>query len=141
MRRFVEGKGFTLTCEAPEDQLIADVDPGAIEQVVVNLIDKAVKYGGGEQRMIQVRIQKQEGQVILDVEDEGRGVPKDELTRVLERFHRVERVEQAHQPGTGLGLAIVKELVHAHGGTVALSNRAPRGLRVRVTLPRVIDGK
>jgi signal transduction histidine kinase len=141
MRRFVEGKGFTLTCEAPEDELIADVDPGAIEQVVVNLIDNAVKYGGGERRAIQVRIQKQEGQVILDVEDEGRGVPKDELTRVLERFHRVERVEQAHQPGTGLGLAIVKELVHAHGGTVALSNRVPHGLRVRVTLPRVIDGK
>ena len=141
MRRFVEGKGFALTCETPDEELVAEVDPGAMEQIVVNLVDNAVKYGRGEVSAIHVRIAQRDGQATLEVEDEGQGIPEAELERVFERFHRVERAQQAHQPGTGLGLAIVKDLVEAHGGTVVLRNHPPHGLRARVTLPCLVDGK
>ena len=136
MRRFVEGKGFTLHFERDAAEVVADVDPGAIEQVVVNLIDNAVKYGRSEGgSAIEVRVSVEGEKAVIVVEDGGQGIPRSELTRVFQRFHRVERAAQAHQPGTGLGLAIVKELVEAHGGTVALANRIPRGLRVTITLP------
>lgn len=135
MRRFVEGKGFTLQSEADAEVMI-DVDPGAIEQVVVNLIDNAVKYGRSERTSaIYVRVSTEGEQAVIVVEDGGQGIPSSELTRVLQRFHRVERAAQAHQPGTGLGLAIVKELVEAHRGTVKLANRVPHGLQVTITLP------
>ena len=134
MRRFVEGKGLALRFEGTE--VMADVDPGAIEQVVVNLIDNAVKYGRSEgASAIDVRVSVEGEKAVIVVEDGGQGIPPSELTRVFQRFHRVERVAQAHQPGTGLGLAIVKELVEAHGGQVKLANRRPHGLQVRITLP------
>lgn len=146
MRRFVEGKGFALRFEAadsaellagsPRGEVMADVDPGAIEQVVVNLIDNAVKYGRSEgASAIDVRVSIEGDKAVIVVEDGGQGIPVSELTRVFQRFHRVERVAQAHQPGTGLGLAIVKELVQSHGGEVKLANRTPHGLQVQITLP------
>ena len=70
------------------------------------------------------------------VRDRGEGIPASEKTKVFERFHRIERAAQAHQPGTGLGLAIVRELIAAHGGSVALRDREGRGLEVIVSLPR-----
>ena len=84
---------------------------------------------------IDVRVSIEADKAVIVVEDGGQGIPVSELTRVFQRFHRVERVAQAHQPGTGLGLAIVKELVQSHGGEVKLANRTPHGLQVQITLP------
>ncbi|HEX6213454.1 MAG TPA: sensor histidine kinase [Vicinamibacterales bacterium] len=75
---------------------------------------------------------------MLTVSDEGPGIPEADLTRVFERFYRVDKARARSQRdpgGTGLGLAIVKHLVELHGGTVTASNAAPKGALFTVTLP------
>lgn len=129
-RRFVEERGFVLN--GPEgDHVEARFDRQAIEQIIVNLIDNAVKYGGGEQNVIDVRV---EAPGHLVVADRGSGIPLAERKRVFERFHRVEREEHAHAPGTGIGLALVAELAQAHGGEASVRARDGGGLEVHVRI-------
>jgi signal transduction histidine kinase len=135
--RYARGKGFELVGPDDGDPIELAFDPGAIEQFVVNLVDNAVKYTGTGERRVEVSVQADGACARISVRDQGEGIPEGEKARVFERFHRIDRATQAHQPGTGLGLSIVRELVTAHGGTVALRDRAPRGLEVVVTLPRV----
>ncbi len=133
--RFARGRGFELALSDDETPLECAFDAGAIEQVVVNLIDNAIKYTGEGERRIEIEVTTDGASARITVQDHGVGIPEPEKARVFERFHRIERAEQAHQPGTGLGLAIVRELVRAHGGDVTLRDRVPRGLEVVVTLP------
>jgi len=133
--RFARGRGFELVLTEDETPLECAFDAGAIEQVVVNLIDNAIKYTGQGERRIEIEVSAEGDHARVVVRDHGVGIPEPEKARVFERFHRIERAEQAHQPGTGLGLAIVRELVRAHGGDVSLRDRVPRGLEVVVTLP------
>jgi signal transduction histidine kinase len=135
--RYARGKGFELAGPDDGEPIELSFDPGAIEQVVVNLVDNAIKYTGAGERRIEIALEAEAAHARIVVRDRGEGIPPHEKARVFERFHRIERAAQAHQPGTGLGLSIVRELVTAHGGTVVLRDRAPRGLEVVVTLPRV----
>jgi signal transduction histidine kinase len=133
-RRWVIERGFTLRGPEGEAPLDARLDAQAIEQIVVNLIDNAVKYGVGEERAIEVEVAMHEGAPTLFVRDRGPGIPAHERTKVFERFHRVEREEHAHAPGTGIGLALVAELAEAHGGAASVHPREGGGLEVRVRL-------
>ena len=105
----------------------------------MNLVDNAIKYAADGERCIEVAAEEDPHGARILVRDHGPGIPASEREKVFERFHRVERAEQAHQPGTGLGLSIVRELVRAHGGEVTLRERMPRGLEVVVTLPSGSD--
>jgi signal transduction histidine kinase len=134
--RYARGKGFELAGPDDGEPIELSFDPGAIEQVVVNLVDNAIKYTGAGERRVEIALEADAAEARILVRDRGEGIPDAEKARVFERFHRIERVAQAHQPGTGLGLSIVRELVVAHGGAVVLRDRNPRGLEVRVTLPR-----
>jgi signal transduction histidine kinase len=134
-RRFVRERGFSL--EGPEDgdPIDANFDRQAIDQIVVNLLDNAVKYGGSEaEKSIEVWVGRIDGKATIAVRDRGRGVPEKERRKVFERFHRVEREETAHAPGTGIGLALVEELAVAHGGDASVHPREGGGLEVRVRL-------
>lgn len=130
-RRFVEERGFELN--GPEIGGAVEVvfDRQAIEQIVVNLIDNAVKYGEGEEKVIDVRVEPP-GTIV--VADRGPGIPASERARVFERFYRVEREEHAHAPGTGIGLALVAELAAAHGGRASVAVREGGGLEVHVRI-------
>ncbi len=130
LRARVEARGFTL--EGPEDgeRVDASFDPQAIEQVVTNLIENAVKYGRGAEDAIEVWVGRRDGRPTLIVRDRGPGVPAKERARVLERFHRVERADTAHTPGTGIGLSLVADLLEAHGGQVEVRERAGGGCEV-----------
>ena len=137
-RRSVERRGFVLR---PPDSTRADAiearfDAQAVEQIVVNLIDNAVKYGGGEVNEIEVSVELHEGAPTIFVRDRGPGISAPELDKVFERFHRVEREETAHAPGTGIGLALVAELAEAHGGRASAHARDHGGLEVRVSLAK-----
>lgn len=129
-RRFIEERGFALRLPEgpPVDALF---DRQAVEQIVVNLIDNAVKYGEGEVNEIEVSVGP--GPTIR-VSDRGKGIPEAEREKVFERFHRVEREETAHAPGTGIGLALVAELAEAHGGHARVDAREGGGLVVLVSL-------
>ncbi|HJL49880.1 MAG TPA: ATP-binding protein [Polyangiaceae bacterium LLY-WYZ-15_(1-7)] len=126
--------GFTLVSPEAGRTLPASVEPQALEQILVNLIDNALKYGGGAENEVAVRVGLREGEVFVEVSDRGPGVPEAEREKVLERFHRVEREETAHMPGTGIGLALVRELAWAHGGDVEVGEAPGGGCRVVVTL-------
>ena len=110
-------------------------DTRRLRQVLQNLVENAVKYSPNGGR-IAVRVQVRPGLVELRVEDEGVGIPPDQLHAIFERFHRVDNSATRPIGGTGLGLAIVKGLVTAHGGTIhAESEGEGRGSAFVVTLP------
>ncbi len=130
-RALVEERGFELIGPTSGDPIEACFDRQAVEQIVVNLIENAVKYGAGGADTIEVLV---EPPATIRVLDRGPGIPKAERRRVFERFHRVERPEHAHAPGTGIGLALVAELAAAHGGQASVHPREGGGLEARVRL-------
>lgn len=127
--------GFDLRVEVPEMPLErAMVDPEAIAQVVVNLLDNAVKYSGTA-REISVRLGQRGDQLMIAVSDQGIGIPAHEREKIFERFHRVSTGLIHDVKGSGLGLALVKHIVEAHGGSVTLSSELGRGSTFTVLLP------
>jgi signal transduction histidine kinase len=109
-------------------------DPDKINQILVNLINNAIKYSpdGGEVR-ISARTAGKE--VELSVDDEGMGIPEDAQKRIFDRFYRVESGETRGISGTGLGLSIVQGLVELHGGRIWVESRKPQGSRFTFSLP------
>ena len=103
--------------------------------LVRNLVDNAVRYtkGGGR---VSVSVVDEGGVVTLRVEDSGLGIPSRDLTRIFERFYRVDRARSRETGGTGLGLAIVKHIAENHGGTVTVASELGRGTTFEVTIPR-----
>jgi two-component system phosphate regulon sensor histidine kinase PhoR len=115
--------------------VVAWADEEAIGQILDNLVDNALKYTpeGGR---IRVRWQAEDGQVCLEVEDTGIGIPERDLPRIFERFYRVDKARARELGGTGLGLSIVKHLVQAMHGTVSASSTPEKGSTFHVQLPR-----
>jgi signal transduction histidine kinase len=105
-----------------------------LEQVVVNLVQNALKYSpdGGE---VAVTVGCDGGQVWVQVRDQGMGIPASALPHLFERFYRVAHRTTAALPGTGLGLAVVHELVTLHGGTITVDSTEGVGSTFTVTLP------
>ena len=120
----------------------SDIDPGArqiladpakLYDVLRNLIENAVNYSP-EGAEVRVAARRREGGVVVTVADSGGGIPEDDLSRVFERFYRVDK-SRSHPGGTGLGLAIVKHLVELHEGTVTVENRPGGGAIFTIALP------
>lgn len=107
-----------MTCD---DRLIAHMKPSLLEQAIINLVDNAIKYSGPGTTVI-VRADKNGNNVSLSVEDQGRGIEKEHLERIFERFYRVDKARSRREGGTGLGLAIVKHIVKAHRGTIEVES-------------------
>jgi signal transduction histidine kinase len=106
-------------------------DPQALEHVVANLVDNAVRHAASR---VTVSVSRAPGHVVVAVSDDGPGIAATERERVFERFTRLDDARARDAGGAGLGLAIVRELVRRHGGTATLSDAAP-GLRAEVILP------
>jgi signal transduction histidine kinase len=106
--------------------------PNEIRRAVRNLIQNAVAYGS----RAEVCLTEAPGRYDIIVEDEGPGIAEKDRSRVFEPFVRLEASRSAETGGSGLGLTLVKAIAEGHGGTIALENRAARGLRARLTLPR-----
>jgi two-component system phosphate regulon sensor histidine kinase PhoR len=119
--------------EMPTLTVLADRQ--RLEQVLVNLLDNAVKYTQAEGR-VQVVATADENCVTVSVRDTGPGIPLQEQTRIFERFYRVDAGRSRDQGGTGLGLAIVKHIVQLHGGTVGVESVAGQGACFTFTLRR-----
>jgi signal transduction histidine kinase len=116
-----------------DERAAARVDEGALRQVVLNLLDNAVKYGPAGQT-VTVSLARHDGMVRIVVDDEGPGVTPDAWERIWEPFVRV--AEQGGGPGgSGLGLAVVRELVQAHGGSAAVESAPHGGARFTVSVP------
>ncbi|WP_415717533.1 sensor histidine kinase [Roseibium sp.] len=131
----VEDEGGRLDINLP-DGLMADCNRDMINQVLVNLIENALKYGRPEAGDLVISLSGRiEGErVILSVSDNGPGIPHKDLDRVQDRFVRLE--ESRSEPGTGLGLSLVKAVARLHGGDLRFKNEAP-GLTARIDLKPV----
>jgi signal transduction histidine kinase len=109
-----------------------DCQPAALKRALTNMIENAVKYGA----RARVSLTASPQAVEIAVEDDGPGIPEDQLARVFEPFYRVEESRSRDTGGVGLGLAIARTVVEAQGGTLTLANRTPSGLRALIVLPR-----
>jgi len=131
--RNTEKKDMKMLFELQND-IIFEGDKGRIVQVMVNLLSNAIAYSKTE-KTIKVYAEKVDEDVLIVVEDNGIGIEASELTRLFERFYRVDRARSRDSGGTGLGLAIVKHLVEAHGGSVNVESELGVGTAFQIKLP------
>ena len=125
-----EALGAEVTFE-PSPRLPVEVQPNLLRRAVRNLIDNAVKYG----RRARVRVVAEGKGAAIEVDDDGPGIPPDQIEAVVRPFERLEASRSRDTGGAGLGLAIARAVAEAHGGTLTLANRPEGGLRARVMLP------
>jgi heavy metal sensor kinase len=126
-------KAISLRTSADENICVKG-DRTRLQQVVANLIDNAIKYTP-EGGTVEVKVQGQGGKAVLEVTDNGVGIPTTAIPHVFERFYRVDKARSRASGGAGLGLSIVKAICMAHGGEITLSSEEGRGSSFRVELP------
>ena len=126
--------GFTLQVDAEEGLGSVVVDADAVEQAMLNLLTNAMKYSG-EGRAIVVRLYAVDGHAVIEVTDQGVGIPEKEQARVAEKFYRVRSPENDRIPGTGLGLTLVDHMARAHGGRLEVRSELGRGSTFAIHLP------
>ena len=133
MSLLAEDKHITVVCDSSERVMI-EGDQARLKQVVVNLLDNAIKYtpNGGR---IKLKITQEDGNAVLDVADDGIGIPPEALPHVFKRFFRVDGSRSRDQGGAGLGLSIVKSICDAHGARVEVSSTPGQGSRFRIRQP------
>ena len=128
-----EDKGVKITCQTPAPVFL-EGDRGRFKQVIVNLLDNAIKYtpSGGA---ITLAVTERPGEAICEVSDTGIGIPAASLPRVFDRFYRVDQARTRELGGAGIGLSIVKAICTAHNGRVEVDSTEGRGSCFRVCLP------
>ena len=132
--RLSEERRQRLDMRVQAEAAAVRADPTKLHDVLRNLVANAMMYGP-EGSTITLEANRQDGHVAISVSDEGPGIPEADLSRVFERFYRVDKSRARDPGGTGLGLAIVKHLVELHGGEVTAENRPSGGAKFTVTLP------
>ena len=134
MRTYAGQRGFHIRTELTADGSVA-FDSDAVMQIVINLLDNAIKYAGqAVEKTIFVRTRSQDGYVWIEVEDRGLGVPHRQRKKVFDEFYRCEAEATRENTGAGLGLALVRKFAQAHNGFVEILNAQPTGTLFRVGL-------
>ena len=129
----LKNKDLKTSLEGSDSRIFADKD--RINQVLMNLMSNAVKYTS-EGGSINIRIKESDDFVILDFEDNGIGIPEEELPLIFERFYRADKSRNRMTGGSGIGLTIVRSIVAAHGGTVEVKSRLNSGTCFTLTFPK-----
>jgi heavy metal sensor kinase len=124
----------TIIIESKNESLLVKADYNRLKQVLLNLIDNAVKYSQPDTTVI-VKLYQQEESAIIQVRDKGYGIPLQHQSRIFERFYRVDEARTSSTGGCGLGLSIVKTLVEGMDGSVTVRSRLSEGSVFTITLP------
>jgi len=127
-------KDYVVHREFTKRELWVEVDTDRMIQVIDNIMNNAIKYSP-DGSVITVRLMETHNNVILSITDQGLGIPKSDLTKVFDRFYRVDKARARKQGGTGLGLAISKEVLKAHGGTIWAESQENIGSTFFISLP------
>ncbi|WIF95823.1 sensor histidine kinase [Caminicella sporogenes] len=130
----VKNKKQRLEFITEYDSLEGYFDYDRIEQVVLNIISNAIKYTE-ERGKVEVFLEKEDNTAIIRVKDTGIGIPKEDLSRIFERFYRVDKARSRELGGTGLGLSIAKEIIEAHNGLIKIDSEVEKGTEVTIHLP------
>ena len=133
-------RAVALENSVPGD-LVVRADPDRLRQVLSNLIDNGIKYGGDGGRVAVDGKVLADGRIEVRVSDDGPGLSPEVQPRIFERFYRVDKARSREQGGTGLGLAIVKHVVQAQGGEVRVESRPGAGTSFFFTLPEAAEGR
>jgi two-component system phosphate regulon sensor histidine kinase PhoR len=131
-------RAVALANSVPDD-LVVRADPDRLRQVLSNLVDNAIKYGGDGGHVGIEAVRLPDGRVEVSVRDDGPGLPVEAQPRIFERFYRVDKARSREQGGTGLGLAIVKNVVQAQGGDVRVVSQPGHGTAFFFTLPEAAE--
>lgn len=134
MRREAEAKKQALKLKIRKNIPIIKADRYKIDQLIVNIIGNAIKYTP-EKGNIWVHVYSEREKVIINVEDNGIGIPASDLNRIFERFYRVDKARSRQMGGTGLGLAIAREIAVMHGGDIIVKSKLGKGTSVFIELP------
>ena len=134
----ISDNGFQIEIELPDEPLILKIDKDSISQVLLNLLNNAVKYSD-EEKHILVKVQKDSTSASISIADRGVGIPKDELKKIFDKFYRVSTARTKETRGSGLGLTLAKHIVEAHGGTIEVESEVGKGsiFTVRIPLPGI----
>jgi signal transduction histidine kinase len=125
-----------ILLDVPDEAVIVEIDEGRIEQVVINYVTNALKYSPADRPItVSLRVENQHARV--SVQDEGPGLPPQELARIWERFYRVRGIEaqEGSSGGLGLGLSICRSIVQEHGGQVGVESTPGTGSTFWFSLP------
>lgn len=126
-------KGIDIVFELPEEKVVIDVSPRALDHALINLIENAIKYSP-RGTTVTVRLRSEDDQVLIEVQDEGPGIAAESRARIFERFFRVDGGRSPQQAGTGLGLSIARNMVERIGGELSLESELGEGSTFRITL-------
>lgn len=116
--------------------VLVKADKKRMRQVFINLIENAVKYGDKDINSVQIRFFDMDEHYLVEVKDNGPGIPDESLPRIFERFYRTDKGRSRDMGGTGLGLAIVKHIIEAHDQTIRVRSKMGQGTIFAFTLPK-----
>ncbi len=129
----IQAKNIIVSIDCPED-ITAMVDPILMGQAILNLLDNAVKYSV-EDRPIAITVTMQDDFIDIVIKDKGCGIGKEHLSKIFNRFYRVDKARSRHEGGTGLGLAIVKHITQYHQGKIDVTSTKDKGSTFRISIP------
>ncbi len=130
---------YELTLDVPTDLPPVRVDPAALSEAVLNLLQNAHRYTGSDKR-IRLACRATGDRVEIAISDNGPGIPVPEHRRIFEKFYRTDEARRRQVPGTGLGLAMVKHIVEAHDGSVIVESLPGKGAKFTISLPAIGAG-
>jgi signal transduction histidine kinase len=125
-----------IALDIPEEELMIHADTQKLVSLIENLVENASLHAEGVTQ-IKVRARKESSApyVLCSIEDNGQGIPEEELSRLFERFYRVDKGRSRERGGTGLGLSIAREVVEAHGGEISASSLQGKGTSFSFRIP------
>ena len=130
MKYWIKEEKFDLTTDIDEN-IYAIIDPDKMKQAISNILNNAVKYSTATKKIF-VHLYKDKEQMHIEIEDRGIGIPEDQLSKIFEKFYRIDNEESIS--GTGLGLTVVKEVVEAHNGKVLVTSELGKGSKFSIIL-------
>lgn len=133
LESFAEKKGIQLHFEI-EENITIDANKNRIKQMLINLIDNAIKYNK-DNGTVTVKVIKEEGKITFIIKDTGIGIDEEHIPRIFERFYRVDKGRSRNMGGTGLGLSIVKHIVNLYNGNIKVTSKPGSGTEFIIQLP------
>ncbi len=139
VRSLATNKGIALECTKVDPDIEVNADGDRVIQVLINLVSNALKFSPRDTTIRLIANFNGDGNVEIQVSDQGRGIPAADLDSVFERFKQVKEIDATKHKGSGLGLAICKSIVEAHGGSIGVRSVEGEGTTFWFTLPLVPD--
>ena len=133
-REQAESRRISLKYAPKDPSLIADVDLSRMRRVLINLVENSIKFSEMDDKVL-VKVESMNGSAIISVIDQGCGIPKEDYSRIFEKYYQVNQSPNKNTFGMGLGLYIAKEIVEAHGGSISVESKLNAGSKFTITIP------